>query len=395
MNHLYDVAVIGAGPAGSYVASLLAAAGHDVLVLDRRRTEDLAPLCTGVVGLPYVEMLELENDVILAQAMSASVHSPFGRRLRVTSSRVQACVLDRVLLEQRLRQRAVASGAEMHEGITVSQIEREGGRHLMRGLREGRREVFSARALILASGVGPALAGQAGLGVPRSYLVGAHMEMVMDGVIETEVHALADIAPGAFAWLVPIGSQRVRVGVLAARSAAQLTERFLDRPAVRKRVRSRLTPLMQRPIPVAASTRTYADGAVSIGDAAGQVKPTTGGGLYFGAIAARAAAGVTGEALVKNDLCSGALAAYQRQWRSAFGRELRNGALARAIYNHLSPQRVDGIMHWADRTALSSKLLDSGSFSFDRHSGMLLFGLLRCLPGLLPGHHARLSEEDV
>ncbi len=91
----------------------------------------------------------------------------------------------------------------------------------------------AARGLILAAGVSPGLLRQAGLTAPNRYLVGAHAELEMDGVAETEVYLLPDLDRGAFAWLVPLDHRTVRFGVLAHRSAAALARRFLQRPSIR------------------------------------------------------------------------------------------------------------------------------------------------------------------
>lgn len=379
-----DVAVIGAGPAGSYAASLLASSGHRVLLLEQRSADAPAPRCTGVVGLPYVTMTGVDRDVIVNEASSATFFSPSGVRLRVSSSSVQACVLDRALLERRLRERAVLAGAELRQGLRVSHVSRSG--HLMNlaGWSNGARQRFTCRALILAAGVAPGLARQLGVGLPGRFLVGAHAEVEMAGVPETEVYFMPDGSRGAFAWLVPVAERRVRVGVLCARSAAALTRRFLERPDIRKRLVRSFQPIAQRPVPVAALRRAHAAAVVAVGDAAGQVKPTTGGGLYFGAVGARIAADMVGRALQEDDLSARALSTHEPAWRSALGRELRHGALARSIYDRLTPGQVDRIIARAVRSGIADDLLDSSSFSFDRHSATLLAGLLRCLPGLLP-----------
>lgn len=392
MNHLYDVAVIGAGPAGSYTALLVAMHGHRVVVLEQRCSNSIAPRCTGIVGLPYVELVGVDRDVILAQARSATFLSPSGARMRVSLPAVQAYVLDRALLEQRLRHRAAAAGAEICEGIVVSRVTRVGQMIEVAGLHNGRTVQYSCRALILAAGVSPGLSRQAGIAPPGRYMVGAHAEVEMDGVDETEVHMLPDLAPGAFAWLVPVGGRLVRVGVLCSYSAGVVARRFLERPGVRDRVVQLPAAVAQRPVPVSVSRRMYAAGVLVIGDAAGQVKPTTGGGLYFGAVAANAAADVVSGALERGDLSARALSEYERRWKTSLGRELRHGVVARSIYQRLSPPQVDRIISHAARTGLAEKMLSSRSFSFDRHGATLLLGLLRCVPGLIGGG-SLMSEE--
>jgi flavin-dependent dehydrogenase len=312
----------------------------------------------------------------------------------VASAVDQAFVLDRALLELQLRRRAAEAGAEMVEGalVTRARVSTDVCETKVSGP-DGAR-TYASRVLVVASGVNPGLLRQAGLGQPAKYMVGAHAEVEMDGVDETEVYFLSDVAPGAFAWLVPMAPGRVRLGVLSASLAAQVAGMFLARPGVRDRVRRQPLHIAQRPVPVAVSRRMHGERVLAVGDAAGQVKPTTGGGLYLGAMAAAAAAAVLAEALARDDLSARALSRYEAQWRSAFGGELRRGALARAVYSRLSAGLVDGVIELAARTGVAETLLRSPSFSFDRHSGALLSGLLRCLPGALLHPAGRQSEAE-
>ena len=383
MSETYDVAVIGGGPSGSYAAFLLASAGAGVIVVERKDRTAGAPCCTGVVGTGYADLVGVERDSVVADARSAVFISPSGRRLRVEAPVSQALVLDRALLERRLLERAAAAGAQVRTGTVALRIDRRdsGFELLLAG--PASREVVRARALVVAGGVSPGLTRQLGLGATQRHLVGAHAEIEMDDVEETEVYLLQDLERGLFAWLVPVGGHLVRVGVLSPRAAKAQVGRFLERPEVRSRLRKREIRISQRPVPVSTLRRTYADGLIVIGDAAGQVKPTTGGGLYFGAIAARAGAEVIEEALAAGDLSSKALSGYERRWKSDLGSELRLGSRVRRIYGHLSPRQVDTIIDRAARRHVADQLLQSPSFSFDWHSRTLMAGLFRGLLGPL------------
>lgn len=383
MSETYDVAVIGGGPSGSYAAFLLASAGTGVAVIERKDGVVGAPCCTGVVGTGYADLVGVEPDCVVADAGSAVFISPSGRRLRVESPVSQALVLDRALLERRLLERAAGAGAHIRTGTVVLRIDRRDGGFELLLAGPASREVMHARALVIAGGVGPGLTRQIGLGATQRYLVGAHAEIEMDDVSETEIYLLQDLARGLFAWLVPVGGHLVRIGVLGPRAAKAQVGRFLERPEVRRRLRKREIRISQRPVPVTPLRRTYADGLIVIGDAAGQVKPTTGGGLYFGAIAARAGADVVGQALAAGDLSSKVLSGYERRWKSDFASELRRGSRVRRIYGHLSPSQVDMVIDWAARRHIADELLESPSFSFDWHSRTLMSGLIKGLLGPL------------
>ncbi|MEE9173415.1 MAG: NAD(P)/FAD-dependent oxidoreductase, partial [Thermoplasmata archaeon] len=80
-----------------------------------------------------------------------------------------------------------------------------------------------------------------------------------------------------------------------------------------------------------------------VGDAAGQVKPTTGGGIYYGLLCAEIAADTLNGALAGNDLSAENLAEYERRWKKKLGRELRVGYWARKLYERLSDGQIDRI----------------------------------------------------
>jgi flavin-dependent dehydrogenase len=124
-------------------------------------------------------------------------------------------------------------------------------------------------------------------------------------------------------------------------------------------------------------TRSYGDRILAIGDAAGQVKPTTGGGIYFGHIGARVAAGVLDEALKHDDLTAGRLSRYQKQWKARMGKELSRGCRARWAYTKLSDRQIEGILNAVDASGTAEALLNSSDFSFDWHSKLITAVLKR------------------
>jgi len=366
---------VGAGPAGSYIAYELASLGHDVAVFEEKSASGLNVCCTGIISTECFHSLGLGTDVILTKANSIKFFSPAGRRLRLQTEKVQAYVVNRLLLDKALASKAQSQGAQYFFSSPVIDIIPRKDSIQVETLCFGAREIFSARAVVLASGFKPKLPPKLGLGKIKSFLVGAQTEIEDKNVDEPEVYFGQEIAPGSFAWLVPTSANKAYVGLLATSQAKLHLQKFLNNLFCKGRITSREVEIRQKAIPVGTLARSYGDRVLVIGDAAGQVKPTTGGGIYFGHLGARVAAEVLDEALRSDNLTAGQLSRYQKQWKAKMGKELSRGYWVRWAYAKLSDRQIEGIFNMFDSSGMAEALLNSSDFSFDWHSGLILAGL--------------------
>jgi digeranylgeranylglycerophospholipid reductase len=372
LDQFYDVIIVGAGPAGSYIAYELASLGHAVAVFEEKSAPGLNACCTGIISTECFQSLGLTTDGILTEVNSAKFFSPSGRYLRVQTENVQAYVVNRLLLDKAIALKAQSQGAQYFFSSAVIDIIPANNNIQVETLCSGTREIFTARAVVLANGFKPKLPRKLGLGKIKSFLVGAQTEIEAKNVNELEVYFSQEIAPGAFAWLVPTSPNKAYAGLLATSQAKLRLQNFLDNLFRRGRVTSREAGIEQKAVPLGTLARSYGDRILVIGDAAGQVKPTTGGGIYFGHMGAKIAAGVLDEALDSDNLTASQISRYQKQWKAKMGKELSRGYRARWAYTKLNDHQIEGIFNALDSSGIAEALSNTSDFSFDWHSKLIL-----------------------
>ena len=128
----------------------------------------------------------------------------------------------------------------------------------------------------------------------------------------------------------------------------------------------------QKILPLGPIDRTYADRVVVLGDAAGLVKPTTGGGIYYSLVSAAAAADVLAGALAAGDLRASALAPYETQWRRRLGPELRWQLVLRRIAERLTDEDIDGLFDLAHTDGIMPLVRKTAAFNHHREFIMAL-----------------------
>ena len=363
---MQDVIVVGAGPAGNNTALSLASMGYGVTVVDSRESIG-DKLCTGLVGEECFRHYPIDPRLVHRELNSASVIAPSGEVVRFETAYPVARVVDRVAYVASFADRAREAGAEYLLGHRVLSLEQQKDRVSV-STDDGTKE---ARALVLATGFGSQLNRQLGLGEPSDYVVGVQALVKTEGVDEVEVYLGRDIAPGFFAWLVPTQPGYALAGLLVRKNAPERFARFLSS----RQAEGKITGLMDKPacwgIPLRPLRKTYSDRVLVVGDAAGQVKPTTGGGIFYSLLASEVASGALNLALNEDNLSANRLGAYQKKWKSLLSDELEVGYSARRVFEYLGDSHISSLIHQASNNGLISELGDSPDVSFDWHSSMI------------------------
>jgi flavin-dependent dehydrogenase len=155
----------------------------------------------------------------------------------------------------------------------------------------------------------------------------------------------SDLAPGWFGWIIPTGDGVVRVGI-GSSGPVKPIECYRRLQSAFPALFSNIEPcrMYGGTIPLTFAPKSYADNALLVGDAAGQVKPFSGGGIYTSLVAARHASATIERAFAKGDFSASALASYERGWKREIGRELRKSWHLRHFGLSLSDGQVDRVV---------------------------------------------------
>jgi geranylgeranyl reductase family protein len=369
---LYDVFIIGGGPVGSHIARRLADAGCGVIVLEKKKRLGEPICCTGIISQNCFDTFSIDDSLILRKANSAKIFSPTGRLIHLYRHENQACVIDRSVFNLSMAERAKAAGAEYLFNNTVEDIELGSDQIVVKTSSNGKALKHKARVAVIATGFGSMLVQRLGLGEYSDIVVGAQIEVGITSINEIEVYMGNKIAPGFFAWLVPTSSQKALVGLLSRHNPKEYLRKLLSSLESKGKIVNDGGRIDCRGITVKPPARTYGQRLIVVGDAAGQVKPTTGGGIYFGLLSAEIAASKLITALKKNDLSAKRLSSYQREWKKKLGRELRICYWARGLYERLSDEQIDRIFDITIEDGIHKALLNMEDLSFDWNSKAIL-----------------------
>jgi len=369
-----DVVVIGAGPAGLIAARGLAAAGHDVVILEEHASIGVPVHCTGLLGLEAFDELDIPRHATLGTTHAARFVSSDGTSVYVDSDRIGAAIVDRAVFDQALADDTRRAGAELRQGARVRNVAIADDRVVVSG--DGGAAHVEARACVLACGATYRFNRAMGLGVPRTFVQSAQLEVPFAGPDHIHVHLGQTVAPAGFAWVVPFARDGRRFNRVGLMCQTEASARFAEFAAsIRQRhgiERDDWPEPRMKILPLSPVTKTYARRLVAVGDAAGLVKPTTGGGIYYSLLSGQMAADVLAPALADDDLSEARLRAYEQRWRDRLGAEIRIGLAFRTLAARLNDRAIDAIVELARIDGLVPLLKQTADFNWHSSSALAL-----------------------
>lgn len=360
----YDVVIAGGSIAGLLCAREVANNGHSVIVIEEDSEIGTPEHCGGLVSISGLENLGVipQRKTFEHIIESAEIFAPGGKSFEINSAKQKVAAIRRRELDKQIAHQAQKNGAEIR--VRTSFNEAVGDKVKTS---EGN---IKCKIVVDARGVS-SLIHKDRFGILSSAQYEVYSDWIKKGKVE--VYFDQEKYPGFFAWIIPSAEGMGKVGVAGKGiNASQAIEKFLSARGNYSVIRKIFAPIwVKGPIEQFVSNKI-----VTIGDAAGQSKPTTAGGIYscgMGGI-------LSGRAISKflDSEKLSVLEEYQKNWKEKFGKEFEKQLLARKILERIDNKTIDKLFE----TITPEIVKDiSEKDDFDFHTGSLvkLLGLRKSL----------------
>lgn len=343
----YDVAVVGGGPIGCSVAEQLASKGRKVAVFEEHHTIGEPLHCAGLVTQRVLKIARCPQDGIVQNTIyGAIIHSPEGSLLTIGGDKVHAFVINRQKFDLHIAQNAMTAGAVILRNQKVLAAKKQHVGFVLDIQHEEQTAPVSCQMIIGADGAHSRMRDSFGFPKPVELLHGISAEMIETTLDPKYVHIFvgSTIAPGFFAWVIPTNTQgtTARIGLCIVKQSTYSLQHYF-------------TTLLQQPLlqgstemkrfggtlPLGPLKKTADDRLMLVGDAAAQVKPTSGGGIYPGLRCVMHCSAVAEEAFQNQQFDEAFLRRYHTEWTKDIGRELSLGMRFRRIFTHLTDSQFN------------------------------------------------------
>ena len=351
----YDAIVGGGSVSGLLAAREMSSKGLRVLVLEEDHEIGTPEHCGGVVSQKALESLgiiprlkTIDNEI--KTAVIRTKNSSF----EINSENQRVIVIDRRSFDKELAFQAQKNGAEINTRSSIISVNFEESQFKVK-IQGGK--VFVSKFFVDARGVGTLVnKGK------RNIIPSGQFEVYAPWIMKDTIEVIfdSDLYPGFFAWIIPTGEGKGKVGVAGKNINPNLSiERFLE-------TRGKPYSIIRKiyaPIWISGYVKPFSNGKnVIVGDAAGQTKPTTAGGIYTGGMGGIYAGRAISESIIE-DNGTPSLDQYENNWLTRFGSEFDKLLLFRKLLERLDNKALDKIFSDISKNTIE-KISSTGDFDF-------------------------------
>jgi len=294
MDNQYDVTIVGAGPIGGYTATLLAKQNIKTSIIEQHKQVGKPVSCAGLVTPRVFDLFEIpKKDIVQNSIKGANIHSPSGEILTIGGEKINALSIDRFKIDTYLLNEAERNNVSLFlENKVLSAQKYEDYIEIQ----TSKNKQFKSKLLIGADGPYSKIRDVFGMPQPKEYLrgIGAEVNNANLNPDFVEIFIGTNIAPGFFAWIIPTNSNgsKARIGLCINQENTKppmfYFNKFLSNQHTKKYFDNIIIEEKNGGIiPLGLLKQTVTDNVLLVGDAAAQVKPTSGGGIFPGLLCAQ------------------------------------------------------------------------------------------------------------
>ena len=360
----YDVVIAGGSISGLMSAREIAKKGHSVLVLEEGFEIGTPDHCGGLVSKSALHELGVEPTQKTFDSIidSALIHAPGGKHIEINSKKQEVIVVNRRELDKQIARQAEQLGAE----IRVKTGFKEKTNH---GVKTTDGEI-DCKILVDCRGVSSLINNER-----DGILLSAQYEIYADWIEDGKVEVYFDNVkyPGFFAWIIPSGNGAGKVGIAGREiNVSNAMKQFLRNKGTHSTIRKIFAPIwIKGPI-----KNFISENMVIVGDAAGQSKPTTAGGIYSCGMGGLFAGNAITKYLESNERSQ--LQQYQKNWHNKFGKEFEKQRLARKILERVDNKTIDTVFDTIT-PEITDEISNKDDFDFHATSIVKLLGMRKSL----------------
>ncbi len=311
---IFDVAIIGAGPAGGSAAFHCAKLGLKTVILEEDKVVGEPVHCGECLSLYATQNtgLKLPKEAISFPVKGIRVIFPDGTTTKVTE---EGYILEKHKFEQWLSKEATHAGAELKLNSRVTALKRENETWT---LTTASGEI-KAKLVIDASGVHGVANKLLQLNKKPDTVIGIQYELEdipRDDYMD--FYLWPEFAPHGYLWMIQKSNGRANVGLVTNDNAKakKYLDAFVEKMGWKNK---KVVKTFGGPIPASGPVaNTTADGIILIGDAAGFTSPLFEGGTHLSLKSGQFASQVAKKAIDKNDLSAASLKEYELLWKAEF-----------------------------------------------------------------------------
>ncbi|MFQ5476122.1 MAG: NAD(P)/FAD-dependent oxidoreductase [Nitrosopumilus sp.] len=356
----YDVVVAGGSVAGLLCAREIAADGFSVLVIEEDYEIGTPEHCGGLVSITGLEELGVIpfRKTFDHMIESAEITAPNGNSFTINSKKQKVIEISRRELDKQIAFQAQKNGAVIKVRTSFQEITDTGIRT--------NEDAIDCKIFVDARGVS-SLIHKDRTGILSS----AQYEIFADWIKKGKVEVMFDQEkyPGFFAWIIPSNEGKGKVGVAGRGiNVVETLDKILEEKGNYSTIRKIFAPIwIKGPI-----TKFVEGKTVIVGDAAGQAKPTTAGGIFTSGIGGVYAGQAISKFLKTNNRED--LEQYQKKWIDRFGKEFEKQGLARKILERIDNKTINKLFE-SITPEVTKDISEKDDFDFHTGSIIKLLGL--------------------